>query len=103
MEIYVNGHDLSAFSLCVQSGDPAVLTAAGELRHYLALGAESGEETIFLGCAQDLPELAGETLAEEEIYLRIDGTRVTVAGGSGRGVLYAYCNRHGLIGVPIAP
>lgn len=89
MKIFVNGHDLSAFSLCVQGGDPAVLTAAGELRHYLALGAESGEGTIFLGCAQDLPALAGRTLAEEEIYLRIDGTRVTVAGGSGRGVLYA--------------
>lgn len=88
-EIYVNGQNLSDFSLCLCSGEAAVQTAAGELRHYLNLQTEKNAGTILLGCARDIPELSEAALAEEAIALRIEGTKILIAGGSGRAVLYA--------------
>lgn len=90
-KILVNNKNIRDFALEVVGSDPAVKTAAKELKKYLKLHKNGAEGTIRLGIACQMPELQAEadTIQEEGILIRISGSHLTLAGGSGRGVIYA--------------
>lgn len=91
VNLSANGIPLTRFVIRNMSDDPAVDTAVKELNHYLKPQAQDGKGTIYVGLASDIPQLAdcAKKVEEEGVLIRIDGESVYIAGGSGRGTLYA--------------
>lgn len=89
--ILVNGQDICNFQVVSGSELPAVKTAAWELQNYLKTSAENPVGRIHIGLVQDFPQLASweKTVQKEGIFIQIAGADIYIAGGSGRGVLYA--------------
>lgn len=90
-KIYVNEQNIRDFSLLQVSTDPASATALKALKQYLKPHSGSAEGRILVGVVSDIPALSDRLsdVEEEGILIRISGTDIYIAGGSGRGVIYA--------------
>lgn len=90
-KLSANGISLERFEIRKMSDIPAVETATNELKRYLAPKTDASSGTIYVGLASDIPELAdcAEKVEEEGVLIRITGSGIYIAGGSGRGTLYA--------------
>lgn len=87
----VNALPLRQFAICPIGNDPAVGTASRELAQYLHVEPEGKAGTVYVGPAKLIAEMMdlAPQVQEEGIAIRVRENKVFLAGGSGRGTLYA--------------
>lgn len=89
--ILVNNHNISKFKICNCSKLSPSKRAANELCKYLDIQDTAAEGSICVGLIEDIPALAHyvNQTENESICIKISGTDIFIAGGSGRSVIYA--------------
>ena len=85
-EILVNRKNIRDYSIQNLSTDPACETAVTALKKYISPRADGAAGTIYVATAAEAEETG---MHNEEILIRISGSKILICGGSGRGAICA--------------